>query len=81
MGRNSARKVSFLGLTVLLIPTFPFPPSLLQICRLERLASEEHECSFLLTDGALAEWVALQELVLEVVKRERVEDLVTWLLF
>ena len=33
-----------------------------------------NKSSFLLTDGALAEWVAFQELVVEVVKRERVED-------
>jgi len=33
-----------------------------------------NKSSFLLTDGALAEWVASEELVVEVVKRERVED-------
>jgi hypothetical protein len=35
-------------------------------------ASEEHECSSLLTDGALAEWVALQELAAQHAERKRV---------
>ena len=38
-------------------------------------ASEEHECSFFLTDGALAEWVALQELGVEVASREKSQNL------
>jgi hypothetical protein len=35
-------------------------------------SSEELECSFLLADGALAEWVALQELVAQHAERKRV---------
>jgi hypothetical protein len=34
--------------------------------------SQEHECSSLLTDGALAEWVALQELAAQHAERKRV---------